>query len=280
MMLHKTSCLSEAFPVKGGITARRSFSGRFLSPGVLSSLVLSALVPAGMGLLLPSCEKPAGPGGKASISGQVVVRSFDRKFRVLQSVYPAADEDVYILYGSSGTISDDRTTSPEGKFEFKYLSKGDYTVYVYSKDSTGSSESGEVAIRLAVSLSSNSQEADLGRINIYKTLDVDEGKALLRGLVRQVTYSKDFNYIVDTIPGQDLDVFLVYEDDPDYFDRIRTLPDGTFAFPDLIKGDYTVFVYSENTNRSPEMVPVIKNISVDELRGEFDAGVFFVAREL
>ena len=135
-------------------------------------------------LLHASCERPEGPGGKAAIRGQVMIRSFDRQFRVLQSVYPAADEDVYILYGSSQTISDDRTTSPEGKFEFKYLSKGDYTVFVYSKDSTGNSGSGEVAVMRSVSLSTNKDEADLGRINIYKTLQVDDGKALVSGTVR------------------------------------------------------------------------------------------------
>ena len=252
----------------------------FLSPGVFSSLVLPALVMAGAGLLLSSCEKPEGPGGKAAIRGQVMVRSYDRQFRVLQSTYAAADEDVYILYGSSQTISDDRTTSPEGNFEFRYLSKGDYTIFLYSKDSTGSSPSGEVALSFPVTLSSNSQEVDLGSIYICKTLDVDEGKALLKGVVRQVNYSKDFVYVVDTTSGQNLDVFLVYEDDPGYADRIRTLHDGSFAFPGLIMGDYTVFVYSENTDRSPEMIPVIRNIRVDEVHGEFDAGTFFVAKEL
>jgi hypothetical protein len=248
------------------IHSTRRFPGRRLFPVLMSAV-----------LLLASCEKPEGPGGKGTIRGQVILRSYDRHFRVLQSVYPAADENVCIRYGSAGTVSDDRTTSPDGIFEFKYLSKGDYTVFVYSADSTGNSASGMVPVERLVNLSSNSQEVDLGRINIYKTLDVDEGQAVITGLVRQVNYSKDFISIVDTIPGQDLDVYLVYEDDPDYSGRIRTLYNGTFAFTDLIKGSYTVFVYSENTDRSPEMVPVIKNISVDDLQGIFDAGTLYIA---
>jgi hypothetical protein len=261
------SLASVTVPMK--IPMTRRFYGRLL-PAVLAAAIL----------LLASCEKPEGPGGKCTIRGQVILRSYDKKFRVLQSVYPAADEKVYIQYGSSQTISDDRTTSPAGIFEFKYLSKGDYNVFIYSDDSTGNSASGMIAVERSVNLSSNSQEADLGRINIYRTLDVDEGQAVITGLVRQVNYSKDFIYAVDTIAGQDLDVYLVYEDDPNYSDRIRTLHDGNFAFPNLIKGSYTVFVYSENTNRSPEKVPVIKNINVDDLQGMFDAGTLYIAKEI
>lgn len=246
---------------------------KWLPRGTMGFAVLVALI------LLTSCEQPEGPGGKGIIRGQVMLRSYDKQFRVLQSVHPAADEDVYIQYGDTESISDDRNTSPDGKFEFQYLSKGDYTVLVYSEDSTGNSLSGIIPVKRQVNLSSNSEEVDLGRINIYETLDVDEGQATIRGKAMQVNYSIDFIYIIDTIPAQDVDVYLSYETDLNYFERIRTLYDGSFAFPNLIKGNYSIFVYSEDIERGPELVPVIKNINVDDLQGEFDTGILYIAKE-
>jgi len=197
-------------------------------------------------ILAGSCEKPAGPGGRASIKGQVIEKVYDLEFRNLQSALPATDEDVFIKYGNDETHSDDRKTSPEGKFEFKYLSKGDYKIFVYSDDNTGTSESGRISIETSVNLSSKDQVADLGVIEIYKSIDIDDGYATISGQVLRVNYSRDFLSIIDTVFAQDLDVFLVYEDDPGYFDRVRTIYDGTFAFPNLIKGNYSVFVYQDD----------------------------------
>lgn len=228
---------------------------------------------------LNSCEQPEGPGGKGVIRGKVILRTYDEQFRVLQSVYPAADEDVYIQYGDTEAISDDRNTSPDGTFEFQYLSKGDYTVLIYSEDSTGNSPSGIIPIKRQVNLSTNSMEVDLGEIYIYETLDVDEGQASIKGRVMQVNYSLDFLYIIDTIPAQGVDVYMSYETDLNYSDRIRTLYDGTFAFPNLIKGNYRIFVYSEDIERGTELVPVIKSINIDALQGEFDTGILYIAKE-
>jgi hypothetical protein len=232
-----------------------------------------------LALLLHSCEKPEGPGGKGIIRGQVIVKTYDPQFRVLQSTLPAADEDVYIIYGSSETISDDRTTSPEGKFEFKYLSKGDYKIFVYSEDSTGNPESGTVPVERSVNLSSNSQEVDLGQIYIYETMEVDDGNASIVGQVLQVNYWDNFQFIIDTTYAQEVDVYLSYEDDLHYSDRVRTQEDGSFAFAGLIKGNYRVFTYSEDVKRGIEKIPVTKSIQVDALQGLFDAGILYIAKE-
>ncbi len=230
-------------------------------------------------VLVISCEKPEGPGGKGTIRGQVMTKTYDQGFRVLQSVYPAADEDVYIKYGGGEMISDDRTTSPDGWFEFQYLSKGDYTVFVYSEDSTGTSGSGIVPIQREVNLSSNNQVYDLGKIYIYESLDVDQGNATIAGQILQVNYSIDFLYIIDTAYAQELDVYLVYEDDLYYSERVQTLYDGTFAFPDLIKGNYRVFVFADDIKGGSEQVPVMKNVSIDAIQGIFNAGIIYRPKE-
>jgi hypothetical protein len=89
-------------------------------------------------LIMPfgSCKKPAGPGGKASIKGKVYATDWDNQQRFVISRGYAVDERVYIMYGDHDFIDDDVRTSPDGTFEFRYLNKGKYKVFVNSIDTT------------------------------------------------------------------------------------------------------------------------------------------------
>lgn len=91
-------------------------------------------------LFLTSCEKEEGEGGTSSIRGKVIVHDFDAGFQNPNPslIYPAADEKVYIVYGTdNNTYDDDFDTSFDGTYEFKYLQKGKYKIYAYTKDTTG-----------------------------------------------------------------------------------------------------------------------------------------------
>jgi hypothetical protein len=93
-------------------------------------------------LLVYGCKKEEGIGGTSTIKGKIIVYDFDASYQnpVPLEVYPAADEDVYIIYGSESTVyDDDFKTSYDGTYEFKYLQKGKYTLFAYSKDSSGAS---------------------------------------------------------------------------------------------------------------------------------------------
>ena len=47
--------------------------------------------------------------------------------------YYAQDQEVFIIYGQqNNTHDDDVNTSYDGTFEFKYLNKGNYEIFVYS----------------------------------------------------------------------------------------------------------------------------------------------------
>jgi hypothetical protein len=83
-----------------------------------------------------SCKKPPGPGGKATIKGRVYAADWDNQVRYVISRGYSVDTRVYIIYGKGNTISDDVRTGPDGSFEFKYLNKGHYKVYVNSIDTT------------------------------------------------------------------------------------------------------------------------------------------------
>ena len=90
------------------------------------------LVPFLILTLLFSCTKSAGTGGRATIKGNIVVDNINILGNIVDS-YDAQDQEVYIIYGQqNNTHDDDVNTSYDGTFEFKYLNKGNYEIFVYS----------------------------------------------------------------------------------------------------------------------------------------------------
>src|SRR5438093_6287441 len=87
-------------------------------------------------MLIVSCQKDPGIGGDASIKGSVFVKHYNTTFTQFISEYPGADVYVYLIFGNDISYDKRIKTTYDGQFEFKYLYKGDYTVYVYSIDST------------------------------------------------------------------------------------------------------------------------------------------------
>ena len=74
-------------------------------------------------IVFSACEKPPGPGGKATIKGRIWASDFDnQQYRKISEGYSSGDR-VYISYGNSTTISNDTRTGPDGTFEFRYLNK-------------------------------------------------------------------------------------------------------------------------------------------------------------
>lgn len=112
-------------------------------------------------MFLASCTKSEGEGGNSSISGKVNLTFYNATFTSPQYETPAADYDVYIIYGEDTSFSDKTTTDFEGDYEFKYLRPGDYTVYVYSKVDTFDAVNGiapdEEALIQEVTLTKNEE---------------------------------------------------------------------------------------------------------------------------
>jgi len=118
-------------------------------------------------MLFVSCEKPAGEGGTATVNGTVWVKNYNSTFTQLTGEYAAADEDVYIVYGDHVGYDDKTSTDYNGSFSFRYLRPGNYTVYVYSKDSTLTSVSGEIAVIQQFQVTQRGQVVDLPRFTIF-----------------------------------------------------------------------------------------------------------------
>ena len=87
-------------------------------------------------LALVSCKKEAGDWVNSSIKGKI-----SRELRIVLNnpgtavgTFPAADEDVFIIYGDHISPDDRVQTNYEGEYEFLYLRPGKYKVYAFSKD--------------------------------------------------------------------------------------------------------------------------------------------------
>ena len=115
-------------------------------------------------MVFSSCRKVEGPGGSVTIKGVVIERN-----HVGTSIfeYPAADQDVYIIYGSENSFyDDDVSTSYDGSFEFRYLQKGDYQIFAYQDNPSVASGTDEVLVQ--VNASENNQVIILDTIYINK----------------------------------------------------------------------------------------------------------------
>ncbi len=123
-------------------------------------------------LFLTSCKKPAGKGGNSSIKGKIILHKYNSSNQTFSLIYPAKDVDVYIIYGNEISYGDRIKTDYEGDFEFKYLRKGNYTIYVYSIDTIAykgppaNPKAEKITVVKQVSISKNKQVVDAGELII------------------------------------------------------------------------------------------------------------------
>lgn len=214
---------------------------------------------------LVSCTKDEGVGGKATIRGKVVVQDYNDDFTLMLSEYNAAEEDVYIIYGNDKTFGDQVETNYDGTFEFRYLLPGDYSIFVYSEDSTASLLYDTATIK-NITVSKKDDIIDAGTFVKLNALDFDEGNSSISGRIFLVNYDQNTictEYPVsDTSYAQEQEVYIVYGSHEYYDDRIRTHYDGTFKFRNLIKGMYKVYTYSEDITGATQMIPVIMQVEI------------------
>jgi hypothetical protein len=121
-----------------------------------------------MSVLLFSCAKDAGDGGNSTIYGKLIAYNYNAEFTNLKGIYPAADEDVYLIYGSDRSYSQHVKSNYDGIYEFKYLRPGDYTVYAYSKDSTLTLPSEIYAVIRNVTITDNKQTVEVEDMKLFR----------------------------------------------------------------------------------------------------------------
>ncbi len=117
-----------------------------------------------LGLTLFSCVKTEGVGGGGHVQGKVIVKDYNA-LGTLLSTDNAQDKDVYIIYGDDEFQAfDDRTrTSYDGSFEFKYLKKGTYKIFTYSKCVTCSGTA-DSAVFATITVNEKNEVVEIGEM--------------------------------------------------------------------------------------------------------------------
>lgn len=228
------------------------------------NLSCSALLFTAVLLFMQGCEKPEGYGGTSSISGKILTQYYYDDYSALVKVAPAADEDVFLMFGENENVADKVATGADGSFSFSFLRPGSYTVFYLSQDST-KTDFEKYVVNLHVELAAG-EDNDLGTLNLLKTLDYDDGRATVGGVIRLINYKNSSQYpflvVKDTSNAQDHEVFIKFKNRDYYEERIRTSYDGYFEFRNLIPGDYTVFTLSEDVTGATEHVVVSRDVTI------------------
>jgi hypothetical protein len=120
-------------------------------------------------LALCSCSIEEGDGGQGEISGRVMVQVkysnpiLGIKDSIIKE-YPAVKEKVYIQYGESTIYDNDFSTDGQGYYKFPNLTKGDYTLTVYSYCDT--CDTGINVFEQKISLDSHKDKKTANTFNI------------------------------------------------------------------------------------------------------------------
>lgn len=190
--------------------------------------------------LFSACVKDEGEGGTGTVEGFVyrVIHSKDT-YTFRADTFPAAKESVYIIYGNSPIYGDKMDAGYDGFFRFRYLTKGQYTVYAFSNNIDGS----KTAVFDTVTIGS-------GATGRTKNIYIHEGTAyetsFIKGTVL-VTYVNKKNGVPFDIDktGAGTRVYIREEGNPYQFDEIRAGFDGVFIFQKILPGKYEVFTLTE-----------------------------------
>lgn len=127
---------------------------------------ITPLIIFSVAILFTSCKKEEGIGGNSTIYGKVLVKDYNSTFTVLQETYYGPGIWVYIIYGDNRDYNDRIQTSYNGTFEFQYLREGNYKLYVYSADSSLSTNAPIPVIQDA-EITKNKQEVQLPDFVIF-----------------------------------------------------------------------------------------------------------------
>lgn len=186
--------------------------------------------------------------GSIAIKGVLIERIYNDDMSLLLSEEPAKTEDVYIALANNDAFNDNVETNYNGRFEFSNLWPGNYTIY-YMSDDTSDASQPDMEFKQTVALNKN-EDVLLDTMYTYKIKEWDEGSSTIRGTVMVTNYKNSSTYpnlvIKDVTPAQEQEVYITYGTHTFYDDRIRTQDDGSFEFNHLIKGEYRIFVYSED----------------------------------
>lgn len=211
--------------------------------------------------VLTACGPQEGKGGLASIEGTVMVQDLNTLHEKSGELYPATDEEVFISYGNSELADDKAKTSFNGKYKFSNITKGDYTLFVYSDDTTSNAKNATLTFKQNVSLDSKKDAATLETFIIYNHVDYDDGNGIVSGNVQEIQCKGGIEQ--DTLNATNADVFLQFQNGSEILERVRTDANGDFIIPNLIPGKYRLYCLTETRFDWQSDTAVVRNFEIE-----------------
>ncbi len=228
--------------------------------------IFSLTVLLTLSLVLHSCKKVEGPGGTSTIKGVIQAELYNTVGTKIGE-YPKELEDVYIVYGDGTTYSDKFTTSYDGSFQFDYLQKGKYSVFVYEDCPT--CPDGKTKKLVATEITKQRSTVDLGIISEKKVKNA--GTSTITGNIHAKKYDNSGTLLYEGV-GQNINVYIIYGNATSYTSTVKSGVDGTFSFPNLGIDHYQVYAYSKCTTCASGVQPVIVPIDVVSDNSTVDVG--------
>lgn len=217
-------------------------------------------------LFFSSCNKYEGEGGTATIEGKIMLVLHDNdNYNLTVDTFAAAKTDVFIVYGDDVLYGDDMKTGADGRYSFKYLKKGTYTIFAYSTLASGE----KIVVSETVTVRN-------GEKVTMPTIYVHEGKAYGTSMVRGQVWASYLHNGNDRGSGWAYEhrVYIRRVGEPYHFDDVRVGVDGYYYFQQLLPGEYEVFTFTEDSNEVPS--PLFKTITVSEAGQVYDLDLFTV----
>lgn len=229
-------------------------------------------------LLILGCTKEEGYGGNSHIKGTLIEHVYNDNYSQIIYEKKGSEEDIYITFENNDIVNDKVTSGYDGDFKFEYLFPGNYQIYYYSDD-TSSAYSDNIQVIIDIKLGKN-ETVDLGELIRINSIAYNEGSAKIKGRVFLINYLNSSTYpnliVKDTSLALDQEIYLIFGNHASYDDRIRTNYDGSFFFGNLIKGNYKVFLYSEDISGKTEDIVIMRDILITSEFEEIDLGDIYI----
>lgn len=219
-------------------------------------------------ILTASCNSHEGEGGTGTVQGHVrLVQHPDDNYDLHTDTVAAAKTDVFIVYGDDAFYGDDAETDPNGFYQFRFLTPGDYTLFAYSTLNTGE----RVAVSQRVTL-------EQGKVADVPVIYIHDGKAYGTSIVKGkvwAMYCHNNEYRGEGWAYEHR-VYLRRLGEAYHLDDVRVGLDGVFAFQKVLPGQYEVITYTQDAQEVPS--PFIDTITVgpDEILEMTPDTTFFV----
>jgi hypothetical protein len=108
--------------------------------------------------------------------------------------------------------------------------------------------------------------AFLSVIFLFTTCSKEPGQgglATITGKVYVKDYNSTFTVLYDEYYGNDVYVYIIYGDDVDYSDKIKTSYNGVYEFKYLREGTYHVYAYSkDSTLQTTNPIGIVQEVKI------------------